>query len=169
MSHLEQLDEQLQSAPVKPKVDRWSASIFASCLEDDPACDWRRHVRHATRIVLGFLSFLSAPDPERFAWPKWRSISANAERLGVKLGRSQVFAILALLESNGVISRVKRSRRGALRCGFIVHQHDEWTVRSEILGVCWLRSRESELRRHEAEHIERRRRRQARKFGVTNS
>jgi hypothetical protein len=143
---------------------RWSRSIYSSPHDRLP-CSWRRHVRYATATVLGYLISLAARDPERFVWARWRSISANAYKIGEKApGRSQTFAILAELERNGIIARAVMFRRNAMRRGFIVHDHTSWTVTFPELGICSLLTDAAEHSGWEAKAICDNERRRARKL-----
>jgi hypothetical protein len=148
-------------SPSEPMVQRWRSSLFSPSIRTDRPCDWRCHVRHSAARVLGFLMCLAARDPERFCWAGWEAMSDNASKLGERpIGRSQVFAILALFERNRILERATALRRSAKRRGFIVHPHEAWTFEVAELGVCGLLSDADKLRAYAAQSIESRRRRQ---------
>jgi hypothetical protein len=123
--------------------DRWARSLYSILRDEDEPCTWRRHFRKNSglAIVFGFLLHQAKKDParENFAWPSWRAIQANARRLGKKLGRRQIFAILAVLRENDMIERDRRERGGAMRNGFIVHEHDVWSLHFVNAQVCAVR------------------------------
>lgn len=138
---------------------RWKNSVYICVPADEGECGWRKHFDHSTRTVVGFLISLAAIDRERenFCWPGWSAITRNATKLLERpLGRSQVFAIVALLVQHGVIVRAKRFRRGAMRAGYIVREHSEWTNYYSTLGCCGLRSHASDLEAWEQRAITRR-------------
>ena len=162
--------EQLHSTTVAPveaiaagkAVERWNRSISICVPVGEGECGWRKHFDYSTRVVLGFLISLAALDREheKFCWPGWNSIADNAMKLLERpVGRSQVFAIVSLLVQNGVIVRAKRFRRGAMRKGFIVRDHNDWVDYYPTLCCCGLRSRSHDIRRWEFEAVQNSRKR----------
>lgn len=137
----EQVTTEIGAPAKKTRVeDRWARSLRSVLRDEHEPCAWRQHFRKNSglAIAFGFLLHQAKKDPAResFAWPGWRAIQDNAMRLGKRLSRRQIFAILAVLRENDMIERDRRERGGAIRNGFIVREHNAWNLHFVNAQVC---------------------------------
>jgi hypothetical protein len=127
----------LDGATIKT-ANRWAKSFQSPPLR--PPCHWRRHLKFTAHTVFGYLVHQAKKDPiNRFAFPGWRDIQRNANDLGVKLNRRQIFALLKQFRVNGMIVKAIRHRPGhPTLAGWIVRNHDDYTLEFPSIDVCGL-------------------------------
>lgn len=131
---------------------RWRRSIFDA--PGGPRCSWRQHMSGATSGFYGYLNSLAREDSERFAFCSLKKLCKKGIPYSLRDRRDSYTErtgrdVIAMLVKNEIIIPAKRFRLGEMRKGWIVREHDEWTVET---FVCQLLSTAEIYARYKLEY-----------------